>query len=233
MNIFQGLQPPKVLYETDSEYNGHIQVVQVGDTRKIKVDKIDQSISHTSPSCKRLVWGKVADVLRDNMPGLNSGKVLMLGLGGGTMAHLISQEFSGVEIVSVELDPAMVDIAKRYFDLDQIPNHRVIVEDAMRIVIEPEEFEIKEQDFDVVIVDIFNGEQFPDLGKSGTFIAAVKRMVKPNGLVIFNRIYRDRHQDEVNIFIEYVSNFLTDVKLLVVAGYTNSDNVLIFGRVGY
>ena len=103
----------------------------------------------------------------------------------------------------------------------------------MSIVIEPEEFEIKEQDFDVVIVDIFNGEQFPDLGKSGTFIAAVKRMVKPNGLVIFNRIYRDRHQYEVNIFIEYVSNFLTDVKLLVVAGYTNSDNVLIFGRVGY
>jgi spermidine synthase len=230
MNIFEGLQPPKVLYEAESEYNGLIQVVQVGSTRKIKVDKIDQSISHNSPSCGRLVWGKSINVLKENVPQLRS--ILILGMGGGTMAHLISQSFPGVRIVSVEIDPVMIQISRDYFDLDQIPNHQVIQADAMRVVIEPEKFGIQEGEFDAVIVDVFTGEKYPDLGKSGNFVAAVNRLAVPGGLVVYNRIYRQEHQDAVNVFIDYLSNFLTNVKLLVVAGYTNSDNVLIFGRTG-
>jgi hypothetical protein len=69
------------------------------------------------------------------------------------------------------------------------------------------------------------------LGKSGNFIAAVKRLVRPGGLIIFNRIYSEAHQEDVNIFIDYVSSFFGNVKNLVVAGYTNSDNVLIYAVV--
>jgi spermidine synthase len=228
MTIFDGLQPPKVLYEVDSKYNGHIKVIQVGETRKIKVDRIDQSLSPNSPSCTRLVWGKTVDVLKENEPGLKN--IMILGLGGGTMAHLISRAYPGVKITSVEIDPVMIDIAKNYFDVDKIPEHRIINEDALRVVIEPDKFGLEEYGFQAVIVDIFVGEKYPDLGKSGNFIAAVKRMVMSGGLIIFNRIYVESHQDDVNLFIDYVSDFLKDVKCLVVAGYTNSDNVLIFGR---
>lgn len=228
MGVFDGLQLPKILFETDSQYNGHIQVWQIGKTKKIKVAKIDQSISHTSPSCNRLVWGRAVEVLKEQEPNLKS--ILILGLGGGTMAHLISQAFPGVEITSVELDPAMVQVAKDYFDVDAIPNHRIINEDALRVVIEPEKFELREAQFQAVIVDIFLGEKYPDLGKSGNFISAVKRMTSSGGLIIFNRIYLDSHQDDVNAFIDYVSGMLNNVSNLIVAGYTNSDNVLIYGR---
>lgn len=229
MNIFDGIQLPKIIYEAESKYNGKIQVWEIGQTRKIKVDKIDQSISHKSQTANRLVWGKVIDILEENAPDLK--KVLIMGLGGGTMAHLISEKFNAPEITSVEIDPVMIDIAKKYFDLDSIPNHRVIEGDALRVVIEPEEFDIKEEYFNVAIVDIFQGEKYPDLGKSGNFIVSVKKLVRPGGLLIFNRIYLDHHQDDVNIFIEYLGDFLTGVTCLVVAGYTNSDNVLIYGKV--
>ncbi len=228
MGVFDGLQLPKILFETDSKYNGHIQVWQVGNTKKIKVDKIDQSISYTSPSCNRLVWGKAVDILKEQEPNLKN--VLILGLGGGTMAHLISRAFPEVEIVSVELDPAMVQIAKDYFDIETIPNHRIINDDALRVVVEPETFDLREHYFQAIIVDIFLGEKFPDLGKSGNFIAALKRMTVSGGLIIFNRIYLDYHQDDVNTFIDYVSETLQNVSNQVVAGYTNSDNVLIYGR---
>ena len=69
------------------------------------------------------------------------------------------------------------------------------------------------------------------MGRSGNFIGALKRLLKPGGVIIFNRIYREEHQDDVNIFIEYVSSFFPKVKNLVVAGYTNSDNVLIYATV--
>lgn len=172
--------------------------------------------------------GKVIEVLKEEEPNLRN--ILVLGMGGGTIPHLVAKNFPGVEITSVELDPVMVDIAKKYFDLDQIPNHRVIVADALRVVVEPEEFNLSYSTFQALIVDIFIGEKYPDLGSSGNFIAAVKRMVSAGGLVIFNRIYISSHQDEVNTFVEYVSNYLKNVKCLIVAGHTNSDNILIYGR---
>jgi len=228
MSIFDNLQFPKIIYEVESKYNGKIYIVQIGDTRKIRVDNTNQSISHFSPLCKNLVWGKVAQVLKDNEPDLKN--VMILGLGGATMQHLIAQAYPGIKILSVEIDPVMVDIAKKFFDLDLIQNHKIIVDDAMRVVVEPEKYEIAEYSFQALVVDIYVGERYPDLGKSGNFIAALKRLVVPGGLIIFNRIYWEHHQDEVNAFIEYISENLNDVKNLVIAGYTNSDNVLIFGR---
>lgn len=229
MSVFDGIQLPKIIFEAESKYNGKIEVWQVGKNKKIKVDHFEQSVSHTSQSVNRLVWGKAVEVLQEQLPDLKS--VLVLGLGGGTMAHLISDAFNQPQIVSVDIDPVMISIARQFFDVDSIPNHRIVEADAMRVVIEPETFDLTEHMFDVVIVDIYQGEKFPDLGKSGNFIAAVKKMVRPGGLVIFNRIYLESHQDDVNVFIDYVGDFLRDVTCLVVAGYTNSDNVLIYGKV--
>lgn len=228
MGVFDGIQIPKVIYETQSKYNGNIQVFQLGSLRKLKVDQTDQSVSHNSENCKRRFWGRFVEILQEEMPDL--GSILLLGLGGGTVAHLISEKFNQPEIVSVEIDEAMVYVAKNFFDLDKIPNHRVIVEDALRVVVEPENYNLNPGTFQAAFVDILIGDKYPDLGISGNFIGAVKRMVMPGGLVVFNRIYVTEHQDDVNTFVDSVSNFLTGVKCLVIAGHTNSDNILIYGR---
>jgi spermidine synthase len=222
------IQIPKILDEVDSVYNGKIRIVHVGNTKKIMVENIVQSVNWDSPICKRLYWGRVIEVLQDEKPDLE--RVLVLGLGGGTLIHLINQNFPNAFVHSVELDPVMVEVAKKHFDLDSVPNHKVIVADALKVVVDPESFNISKFSFDVLIVDIYVGETYPDLGKSGNFISALKRLVKSDGLIIFNRIYIEHHQDDVNCFINYVTESLRDVKCAVVAGYTNSDNVLIFGR---
>jgi len=229
MSVFDGLKIPRVIYETNSKLNGRIQVVEVGSTRKILVDDIAQSISRNSPSILKLYWGQLVESLKEKNPSMK--RVLILGLGGGTLAHLISKNFPNVEIVSVEWDEVMIDVAKKYFDLDLIPNHRVIVDDALKVVIEPEEFDIALSSFDVLIVDILNGEEFPDLGKTGNFIAAIKRLVTSGGYIVFNRIYTEAHQEDVNLFIEHVEGFLGETESDIVAGYTNSDNILIYAKV--
>ncbi len=226
---FQGLIAPKVIFSAQSEINGQIDVVQVGKTRKIKVDGIEQSLNWDAPSTNRLVWGRAVDVLEQNEPHLKN--ILVLGLGGATVQHLLAKAFPGVFIVSVDIDPAMRDIAQKYFDLDAIPNHKVLIADACRVIIEPENFGLTKKSFQAVYVDIYVGSSYPELGKSGNFVAAIKEMVMPGGLVIFNRFYTEQHQDEVNLFTDFVEGFLHDVQTLVVAGYTNSDNILIYGRV--
>ncbi len=125
----------------------------------------------------------------------------------------------------------MIDIAKKFFNIDSIPNHKIINDDALRVVIEPENYGISLGSLDVLIVDIFNGDKFPDLGKTGNFITAIKKLVKPGGFLVFNRIYKEEYQEDVKIFIENLGNYIKDIESEVVAGYTNSDNIIIFGRV--
>ncbi len=226
---FQGLMMPKVIFSTQSDINGDIDVVQVGNTRKIKVEGLEQSLSWDSPSAKRMVWGRAVDLICEQEPNLKN--ILILGLGGATVQHQLSRRIPGIQIVSVDIDPVMVDIAKNYFELESIPNHRVLVADACRVIIEPEMFALEKGMFMAVYVDIYVGSKYPDLGKSGNFVAAVKSMVVPGGLVVFNRMYTEDHQDEVNVFVDFIEGFFKDVQTQVTAGYTNSDNILIYGRV--
>jgi spermidine synthase len=228
LNVFQNIKPPQVLHEAHSDFNGDIKVVQVGSIKKIKVDGIDQSIEHTSKACRRLVWGQTVDLIAREQPDVKN--ILIFGLGGGTMQHLISERFPEASIVSVEIDKVMVDIAREFFELDSIPHHRVIVNDAFRVVIDPNTFGISTHTFDTVIVDIYQGQKFPDLGNSGNFFARLKDLIFPGGLVVVNRIYREEHQFDVDNFMDYMQHVLNGVDSEVVAGYTNSDNVLIYGR---
>ncbi len=219
---------PKLLLSAESEYNGKIEVYQIGNTVKLIVGGIVQSLSKDSQNAKRLVWGRVLEVLKQNEPNLKN--IIIFGLGGGTMPHLISQAHPGVYITSVDIDKVMIDVAKQYFGVEQIPNHHIINADACRLVIEPTAYGINKQSFQVAIVDIYVGDNYPDLGKSGNFVAALKDIVVPGGLIIFNRIYTKHHQEDVNIFMDFLQGFLHDIQTLTVAGYTNSDNILIYGR---
>lgn len=229
MTVFDGIKLPKTIYEVDSQFNGKISVIEVGSTRKLSVEGVVQSVNWDSPNAGRQVWGRLVENLYEQMPELKTA--LVLGLGGGSMQHLMSQKFPGIHITSVEIDKVMVEVAQKYFGLDDIPNHRVIVGDALKVIAVPEEYGIANNSMQAVIVDIFCGQKYPDLGSSGNFFACVKNLVVPGGLVVFNRIYLEHHQEQVNQFIDSLETFFSDIKSVVIAGRTNSDNVIIFCRV--
>lgn len=229
MSVFDGLKMPKIIFETDSELNGRIRIVDVGSTRKMVVGNTIQSINPDSPACPKLYWGQMSDSIKERFTDIQN--ILILGLGGGTLAHLLSRAYPEVDITSVEYDEVMIKLAKEYFYVDKIPNHRIIHEDALRIVIEPEENDIAPSSLDLLIVDVLNGDKYPDLGKTGNFISAVKRLIRPGGHIVFSRIYTEFFQEEVNIFVDSLENYFSEVETEVVAGYTNSDNLLIFGKV--
>ena len=229
MSIFEGVRPPKIIAEFESKYNGKISVIQAGKTIKLSVNSVVQSINWDSESAQKMYWGTLVEILKKETPALSS--VLVLGLAGAALQHLISRAFTNASIVSVEIDPVMVEVGKKYFGIDTIANHRIIVDDACRIVVEPEKFGLAEGTFDTLIVDICCGSEYPDLGDTGNFIARSRQLVKSGGLMVFNRIYLDDYQDEVNNFISVISEYVQDVKTEVIAGKTNSDHILIYGRV--
>lgn len=228
MSIFSGVLPPEVVYETSSPYNEKIKILRFGDVYKLSVNNFVQSVSKNSKNASRLCWGEAVNIIKSLEE--NPKNILILGLGGGTMQRFIHDSYPEARMVSVEIDPVMVDIARQYFDLDSIGNHRVIVEDAFRFVVEPEKYGINKQNFDAIIVDTVFGDDFPDLGSSGNFLSAVKALALPGALVMFNRIYLEDYQEKVNSFKDLLEGFFSDIHTKIVAGYTNSDNILIYGR---
>lgn len=147
------------------------------------------------------------------------------------MAHLFIREMPDVHVTAVEIDKVMLDVAKKFFDLDSIANIRVINDDVLRVISEPSKFDLRRYTFDVVIVDIYCGDKYPDLGKSATFFSGIKWFVKAGGLVVFNRLYTKNHQNEVDTFCDLVEDEYKNVGVKSVAGRTNSDNLLIYGEV--
>ncbi len=228
MSVFAGISLPEVIYETSSKYNENIKVLQVGDVFKLSVNNFVQSLSKNSKSASRLCWGAMAEVLKEELEDPQS--ILILGLGGGTTQHLIRNYFPEVGLVSVEIDPEIVDIAKKYFDIESLEDHKILLDDAFRVVVEPEKHGLEKNSFDAVVVDLVLGDTFSNLGTSGNFLSAVKKLMAPGGLVLFNRIYLDDYQEDANNFKVLLEDFFSDLSTRVVAGYTNSDNLLIYGR---
>jgi spermidine synthase len=226
--VFGEIALPKLIYKTTSQYNGEVEVYQVGHTRKLSVNNTVQSINSDSPSVMNRVWGRIVEVAKDLRP--HAKNVLMFGLGGGTILHIFAKEMPGVNLTAVEIDPVMIEVAQKFFDLDKIPNLTIVNDDALRVISEPERYEFKEDSFDVLVVDIFCGDKYPDLGKSGTFFSGIKWFLAVGGLVIFNRIYLEKHQYEADLFSDAVSETFSNVRTVSIAGRSNSDNILIVGE---
>ncbi|PIO67937.1 hypothetical protein TELCIR_10297 [Teladorsagia circumcincta] len=62
--------------------------------------------------------------------------VLMIGLGGGTLANFFSAaDFIKVNLTSVELNPVMVTIAKEWFGLRESQSNTVFIEDGVNFLL--------------------------------------------------------------------------------------------------
>lgn len=59
----------------------------------------------------------MVDELRQNIDSFSAGpkRVLVLGLGGGALCTYLHQTFPSLSVEGVEIDPTMVDLAKKYF----------------------------------------------------------------------------------------------------------------------
>ncbi len=227
--VFENLRFPKRIFHATSNYNERIEVFQIGKTRLLSVNNTAQSTNWDSPFVKKRIWGRLVDFVKEKRP--NAKSILILGLGGGTICHLFSKEMPNTQMVVVEIDKVIIDIAKKFFDLDSVPNLKVICADAFRVISEPEKFNLHPNSFDVVVVDIYSGDKYPDLATTGSFFAGIKWFAKSSGLLIFNRVYFGHHQQQVDEFYDLIKNVYANVGKVMIPGRTNSDNLLIYAEV--
>ncbi len=119
------------------------------------------------------------------LPAEHIHRALILGLGGGTLAHLLARRFEDVRITGIDDDPEVIAFARRHFALDVLGNMIVLIEDAVGYVAH-----CREQ-FDYVAVDLFRGHEFLRASLSRPFLRNLKRVAGPQGHIAFN-LFNDR-----------------------------------------
>jgi len=186
--LLEALPLPKTLFETSSPISGKIRVIQDGSERRLVVGGLVQSINADAEDVEERIWGKLVSEAVRQLDSLAAKKVLILGLGGGTVAHLLTKKFGPIPIDAIELDPLIVEIGKKYFDLDKLKNLNIITADAIDFVKKPSDYCLLPSAYCLTIVDLYCGSEYPEEAESDEFFAGLKNLTHPKGVIVFNRI---------------------------------------------
>jgi len=107
-------------------------------------------------------------------------RILMIGLGGGSISTYYGRAMPDVHIDTVELDQRVIDVAKQYFALRETPRVRYIAADG-RVFLNRS----KDQ-YDLILLDAYRGGYVPFHLLTREFYTLVKSRLTPGGAVAFN-----------------------------------------------
>jgi spermidine synthase len=107
-------------------------------------------------------------------------RVLILGLGGGAITTYLGRFLPDATIDTIELDPGVIDVAKKYFGIRETSKSRLYESDG-RVFLNRHS-----QLYDLIIVDAFTGSYIPFHLMTREFYRLVRDRLTPNGVAAFN-----------------------------------------------
>lgn len=107
--------------------------------------------------------------------------VLLIGVAGGTVIKQLNRFFpNAVEIDAVEIDPAMIEVAKEYFALSD-SEANIIIEEGRKYIA------TTNKKYDLVLIDAFSTDLYaPSHLMTKEFFTQVKTVLQPGGMMVFN-----------------------------------------------
>ncbi len=172
-------------YETESAYN-FIQVVErPGDGTRYLLLNEGQGL-HSFYSPKTLVsngtWDYFLTAAFFNPAPVNPKNIKSLGLVGlaaGTIANQYTQVLGPIPIDGIEIDPAIVDVGRKYFGMTE-PNLHVIVEDGRWALAH------SPNTYSVIGVDAYRLPYIPPQLSTVEFFSEARNHLTPDGALVIN-----------------------------------------------
>ena len=120
--------------------------------------------------------------------------ILILGVAGGSIIETLKNDlkFKG-KITGVEIDATVIEIANKYFGLDQFDNVEIVIDDAFEFVLKTRE------KYDLIVIDIFQDTTMPNFLFEDFFINRINFLLNVNGFILFNTMILDKKDSERNI----------------------------------
>ena len=120
--------------------------------------------------------------------------ILILGVAGGSVIETLKNDlkFKG-KITGVEIDATVIEIANKYFGLDQFDNVEIVIDDAFEFVLKTKE------KYDLIVIDIFQDTTMPNFLFEDFFINRINFLLNVNGFILFNTMILDKKDSKRNI----------------------------------
>lgn len=110
-------------------------------------------------------------------------RILVAGLGGGTIPMVMRELYPDAVIDVLEVDQAVVNVAKEFFGYREDERQAVHVVDA-RVFIK--RAGLRGQQYDYIVLDAFSGEYIPEHLLTKEFLQEVADILTDDGVVVAN-----------------------------------------------
>ena len=213
---------PYLIYDQESLYN-YIQVTQLPNgTRELILNEGQAIHSIYYPNPNQVLTGWYWDYFLA-APYFNPGfqasqlhRVAIIGLAGGTIAHQFTDVYGPVPIDGVEIDPAIVNVGRKYFGMNE-RNLNVYEEDGRTFL------ETTHRKYDVVAIDAFQQPYIPFQLTTREFFTIVRAHLSPDGVVALNTGHTTTDYRLVQAFVNTLSQVFPSVYVFNVPGTFNTE----------
>lgn len=172
-----------IIHRTCDEF-GWIEVVENHTTRKLYFDSdVEQSCLYlNAPMTLNFEYQQtLLDLIQAFADQQQKPlRVLMLGMGGGTLAHHLYHTQPNLHLTVVELRQAVINCAYEFFQLPDEPEIDVVHANAIDFVVE------NNYAYDVILVDIFDAHGLPNELSQPEFHSGLFKNLNSTGLLLFN-----------------------------------------------
>ena len=155
---------------------------------------------------------------------LEMQSILILGVAAGSVIKTLTHEinFTG-EITGVEIDEEIIKIGNDFFNLNDIQNLEIIIEDAYKFVLKTK------KKYDLIVVDIFEDNKMPNFLYEKYFIERLCFILNIKGFIVFNTMVLNGNYQN-NLF--YKKQFdLNDFKLSSIPNLEGFNELIIVEKI--
>jgi len=170
-------------------------------------------------------YGSLQKVLEFGLKRISLGSVdnlLILGMGGGSIIQSFRSSFNFKgNIVAVELDPTVIQIAKEEFGIMESDNLKIVQEDAFHYA------KNTNKKFQLIVIDLFIDARVPSIFYQKEFCSNISKLLSPGGSFIFN--LGVNLEDENQLAQRVISNFAGQFDFQIYND-VNKTNCLLIGK---
>lgn len=128
-------------------------------------------------------------------------RILVAGLGGGTIPTVMHELFADAHIDVLEVDDAVLRVARDFFDFREDERLVAHVVDA-RVFIK--RAALRGVSYDYIVLDAFSGEYIPEHMLTREFLEEVRQILTPDGVVVANTFSTSRLYDHESVTYQAV-----------------------------
>jgi spermidine synthase len=213
------VRSPQIRFDKRSEF-GRILVVDEGGMRNLRFGAEDagnqSTISLSSPSAVPMEYIRFAMLGMALTP--QRERALMIGLGGGVFTTLLRRHYSTLWIDVVEINPVVVEAAKRFFGVREDPRFRIHIEDGAAFIQRTQRL------YDLIFLDVHTEDAMPEHLATVEFFNGVKANLSTGGVAVLN--VWDEGERETLIKRSFRATFPATACIRSTDGF----NLVLFGK---